>query len=106
MPVASPAVCRTVVSSVVLSIAKDPLFCPASRGASLPAGRVGPAPAAALEEEPEEPCYVVSQKFVDEVSPSADGRKRVAHSSQPWVGEPSLPRPLSRPRGRGVPKAG
>jgi hypothetical protein len=47
-PVASAAVCQTVNSSVTFFL----LFCPTSRGASRPAGRVGPAPAAALAREP------------------------------------------------------
>ena len=45
----------------------------------------------------------MSQKFVDEVSPSADGRKRVAHGvSRGYANPPSPPSPLPPARERGA----
>ena len=48
---------------------------------------------------------VVSQKFVEYVSPRS-GRKRVAHGASRGFVRPPHPRPLSRWGGRGVPQAG
>jgi len=48
---------------------------------------------------------VVSQKFVEYVSPSADGRKRVVRQPTDCEALPH-PRPLSHSGGRGVPQAG
>ena len=49
---------------------------------------------------------VLSQKFVDEVSPSADGRKRVAHGvSRGYANLPSPLAPLPPARERGVPQS-
>jgi len=45
----------------------------------------------------------MSQKFVDEVSPSADGRKNVAHGvSRGYANPPSPPSPLPPARERGA----
>jgi hypothetical protein len=48
---------------------------------------------------------VLSQKSVEEISPSADGRQRVVRQLTDREPLPH-PRPLSRASGRGVPKAG
>ena len=48
---------------------------------------------------------VLSQKFVDEVSPDLSGRKRVAHGvSRGHANPPSPPSPLPPARERGVPQ--
>jgi hypothetical protein len=53
------------------------------------------------------PASVVSQKFIEELSPSADGRQPVAHGASRGLREAhSLPRPLSRPAGEGCRRRG
>ena len=49
---------------------------------------------------------VLSQRFVEEVSPDVSGRKNVAHGGSRGSASLPHPRPLSRSGGRGVPKAG
>ncbi len=50
-----------------------------------------------------DPAGVVSQKFVDEVSPDLSGRKRVAHGvSRGYANPPSPPSPLPPARERGA----
>ena len=59
---------------------------------------------ARLEREVKVLSSVLSQKLIEEVSPSTDGRKNVAHGGKAWVSAspPSPPSPLPLGRARGA----